>query len=479
MMPAQERFLRDNVVPLFEKANNCKVNIATFDNEWDIPRLLKLETGKPKKEIALVKVPFEMTRVLAWQGLMKPLVEVEDSAMVMQDLAEYHALAAGLGFVDDKLYYLPRKLETRILFYRKSMVADAVSKFEKHKARIDAELKSVNGYGLPVGYALEADPNQWDYYDVYVVGSIWANEEYNGVKVGRVAHRAKEYGGTALDLVDRSLSLGAQPEEILNITSDKVVEMYLWEKTLVAKGLYNPSMWQDKWAGADIYNGIKDGKVFMSFLQQIDCFNVHGWSDDPGMPGYLPQAEDMGLAVMPQAVSLGLDKDGKPLIQGTRSISTGGWWWGIPRTSPDAKLAYKFMRFVTSKDIQSQECSKFGMIPVRKDILNNLPAVFDQGWVGEMFKVSVDQVNLNGLTTVPLVKQYNQVAQLYVQAWYKLCVGYDARKDGKMDFATLKMKLASSFSAPLEQIMKGSAEPSEPAQPAAAAPAPAPVESAR
>jgi ABC-type glycerol-3-phosphate transport system substrate-binding protein len=198
MMNAQEKFFKEQIIPDFEAQNNCKVSVLTFNNEWDIERLLKLESSKKDPSIALVKTPFELTRVLVSKGYLKDLYSVNDSEQVKQDLAEYHQLASGLGYFDGLPYYLPRKLETRILFYRKSKVADAVSKFEKHLSRISDELKAQNGYGLPAGYSLESDPAQWDFYDLYVVGSIWANEDYNGVKMGRIAHRGARYGGTAL-----------------------------------------------------------------------------------------------------------------------------------------------------------------------------------------------------------------------------------------------------------------------------------------
>ncbi|MBD3320888.1 MAG: extracellular solute-binding protein [Chitinivibrionales bacterium] len=453
MMPAQERYLREEIIPDFESEHSCKINIATFDNQWDIERLLKLESGKNKPEICLVKAPFEMTRVLASKGLIEDLTRVKDSAVVMQHLAEYHQLASGLGYVEGVPYYLPRKLETRVLFYVKSKVADAVSKFESHKYRINEELNKLNGYGLPEGYALEADPAEWDFYDLYTVGSIWAHEEYNGVKLARMAHRGAQYGGTALFMMDRALQLGATKDEILDLTSDKCAEMFLWENIFVQQGIYNFSMWQDKWKGSDIYRGIKDGNVFCAYLQQIDCFNVHGWEDDPGMPGYIADPEDMGLAVVPKAASFALDKKGRPLYEGSRSISTGGWWWGIPKTSPQKELAYSFMRYMTSKEVQAKECSKFGMIPVRKDILMNLPNVFEEGWVGDIFEVSVEQIKVNELTTVPLIQQYSQLAQLYVEAWNKLCIEYDAENEGVMDLSTMKMRLASDFSEKQDEIL--------------------------
>jgi len=453
MMPTQERFFREQIIPEFEKQNKCKINIVTFNSEWDIERILKLENSKKDPSIALVKTPFEMTRQLVKGGLINDLYSVMDSNKVLMDMAEYHQLASGLSFFEGKPYYIPRKLETRIMFYRKSKVAEAVAKFPSHKDRINNELKEMNGYGLPADYVLEAEPSKWDYYDVYVAGSIWANEEYNGVKMGRVAHRGARYGGTALDLVDKALQLGASTSDVLKLTEDKMVDMYVWERNMIKKGIYNSGMWQDPWKGANIYNAIKDGKVFLTFIQQIDAFLIHGWKDDPSMPTYLPDVDDMGLTTIPMAVSFSLDEAGKPSYSGTKSISTGGWWWGIPKTAPDAKLAYDLARFITNKENQAKECSRFGMIPVRKDILNNLPEVFDQGWVGEIFKMSVEQVQTNGLTTVPLVSGYSDVCQNLIDAWYTLCIEYKDTDKDVMNFSGLKMRLASDYLEKQKKIL--------------------------
>jgi ABC-type glycerol-3-phosphate transport system substrate-binding protein len=453
MMPTQERFFKEQVLPAFEKQNKCKINILTFTNEWDIERILKLENSKKDPSIALVKTPFEMTRQLVKNGLVTDLYSIMDSNKVLMDMAEYHQLASGLAFFEGKPYYIPRKLETRILFYRKSKVAEGVAKFPAHKERINAELKTLNGYGIPAGYELENDPEKWDFYDLYVIGSIWANEEFNGVKMGRIAHRGARYGGTGLDLVDKALQLGASTSDVLKLTEDKMVDMFVWERNMIKSGCYNPGMWQDPWKGANIYNAMKDGKVFLTSFQQIDAFLVHGWKDDPAMPSFLPDPDDMGLATVPMAVSFELDSTGKPAYTGTKSISTGGWWWGIPKTAPDAKLAYALARFITSKEIQAKECSRFGMIPVRKDILNNLPEVFDQGWVGDIFSVSVEQVQTNGLTTVPLVATYAEACQNIIDSWYALCIEYKDSESETMNFSGLKMRLASDYLEKQKKIL--------------------------
>jgi len=110
MMPAQQRFFEQEIVAKFNKEHNCKISVAPFTNQLDIERFLKLDAGKAQPEIGLVKTPFEVTRVLVYKGYMQPLTAVVDSAQVMQDLAEYHQLATGLGYVDGLPYYIPESL---------------------------------------------------------------------------------------------------------------------------------------------------------------------------------------------------------------------------------------------------------------------------------------------------------------------------------------------------------------------------------
>ena len=229
MMPAQEKYFTEVIIPEFEKHYNCKIKVATFGDMWDIESTLKLEKGSRNPTISLVKTPFEMTRVLVGKGYIMPLTDVIDSLQLEQDIAEYHPLALGLGNINERPYYLPRKLETRVMFYLKSKVEDAVSKFESFKKEINTALKKENGYGLPAGYTLEADPNQWDYYDIFVAGYIWSRTPYFGVKMPRVAFRGAKYEGTALGLIDNSIQLGATSENILQLVSDPVLRMFQWQ----------------------------------------------------------------------------------------------------------------------------------------------------------------------------------------------------------------------------------------------------------
>jgi ABC-type glycerol-3-phosphate transport system substrate-binding protein len=422
MMPAQEKYFTEEVIPKFEKENNCRIKVVTFGDMWDIESTLKLEKGSRKPTISLVKTPFEMTRVLVGKGYMTDLASVVDTMQLEQDIAEYHPLALGLGYIDNHLYYLPRKLETRILFYLKSRVAEAVKKYPDMKKEISQVLQKENGYGLPAGYTLEEDPNLWDFYDLFVIGYIWSNTTYFDLKMPRIAFRGAKYEGTALGLIDNAIQLGATGDDIVKLVSDPMIRMYQWHSEWVKNRILNPAMWQDPYRGVNLWEGFRDGKLFLTTAQQIDCFFIHGWDKNIEMPGYMKNPEDMGLALMPQGVSFELTRDGKYKMTGERKITTGGWWWGIPKTAPYPQLAYKLERFITSHEIQAQECSRFGMMPVRKDILNNLGEVFERGWVGDIFMKSAEQIQINDLTTIPLSPHYSDIGRNVIDAWYGICV---------------------------------------------------------
>ncbi|MBL8026552.1 MAG: carbohydrate ABC transporter substrate-binding protein [Fibrobacteres bacterium] len=458
MLQMQQKYFENEVVRPFEKQYNCKITLVAYDKMWDLENILKVQREKPDPNVLLVKVPFEMTRALAEKGYMEQLHKVTDSAQVEKDMAEYHPLALGLGYVNHSLYYVPRKLETRLLFYLKSKVKDASANWRKFEKALNTSLKEQNGYGLPKGYNLEEDPEQWDYYDILVAGYYWANTQYFNVNVlmPRVAHRADRYEGTALGLVDMSVQFGATSKQILSMDAEPVTDMYMWEAAFIRNGVYNPEMWNGAWRGTDIYKGIQDGKVFLTVFQQIDCFNVHGWEDNPEMRGYLKDPSDMGVATIPAAVSFELNKDGTYARTGTKQMTTGGWWWGIPQSSPDKKLAYELARFITNHDNQANECSKFGMVPVRKDIMNRIGETFEMGWVGDIFRVSVSQLEANDLATIPLDREYGETSKNYIEAWYDLCVNpFGVGNTKALSRDAIKQKLNEKFIPAQKQLLSG------------------------
>jgi len=427
-MDAQDSWFRKTLVPAFEKEYNCKITVVTFDKFPDIEAMADLEVKSGHHTIGLIKTSVEEVYPMVAKGYMMPLEEVAGKEQLSKDPAEYVELAVNAGVVDGIHYYIPRKLETNVFFYLKSKVADAVANWESLKADIDSMFKKQNGYGLPAEYNLESDPNEWDWYDLAVVSYYWANTPGDdGLVMPRMAHRGKDYGGITNELYTKIYQMGGTEKDVLAMDTPSVIDMFEWEAFYVRNGLYNPGMWEESWSGGGIWKAFAAGRVYAVFMHQIDAFFLHGGTH-PSMAGYLTDPDDMGTAIMPEGVSLELDRYGKPLRTGGYYSNFSGWWWGIPKTSPYPELSYKLAHFITSYEWHTKEYTIFGMMPVRKDIFDNIAGAFPEKWKQEVFKTALAQFKA-GVIRAPMVPTAAAIGQNYRKAWYDMCTGKNYAPD--------------------------------------------------
>lgn len=417
MMEAQDKWFRENIIQPFEKKYGVKVNVMTFQTEMELENALNLDNNK--NTIGLVKTMHTQLTPLVEKNLVMTLEEAVGERY-KEDIKEYSDAAMEMATVNGKVYYIPRKLETNTLLYLKSKVEDAVNNWTKFESQISNMFKAENGVGLPEGYALEADPNEWDWYDLAVVGYYWANTEYDGKKEPRIAHRGKKYDGTVVELVTKIYQIGGKAEDVLAMDTQPVVDTFMWEAFYRKNNLYNPGMWEEEWSGGGIWNAMAAGKVYMAFMHQMDGFFVHGGSD-PSMTGYLAEPDDMAMAIMPQGASLEL-KDGKPARMGIHGSQLAGWWWGIPKSSPDAELSYELARFITNKENQTRECQTFGIMPIRNDITEDLGNTFKEQWMQQVFDAAQRQISTS-VQPLPKVKTFPEIGNVYLEAWYDIVVG--------------------------------------------------------
>jgi ABC-type glycerol-3-phosphate transport system substrate-binding protein len=424
MIDQQFSFFSKEIIEEFEKQNNVRIDLfraATIDD-------IKKTFMEKKNNLSLVKIPFGKCWPLVAKGNILPINTFLSKLELEAFETDY--ILTRFGKKDGKQYFLPRKYETRVMVYRKSKVADALNVWTTHRSAINDKLKKINGYGLPYNYVLEEEPSKWDFFDIFVLGSIWSTTKYNGEKKPRIAHRGHKYLGTALRIIDRVLQCKGDLRSVLYLKHNSVVDAFYWEAAYAYAGIYNKSMWEEEWKGEDIWKGFASEDVFLSFLTQLDCTFLYGTGQD-GLDGYIKNQEDLDIALMPSGCSLQLDQNGNILRKGTQAITNGGWLWGIPKKCPDPLLAFKLFTFISNKENQLQECKRFGMIPVRNDILKNKSIVFESGWISKMFRVSYRQVQINGENFVSSHAKFNSIADLYLAAWFDIVVSQNWHSEKK------------------------------------------------
>lgn len=424
MMPDQETYFKNEVVPAFEKKEKCTVEVIHYGSTDSLETILRQRAGT----ISLVKVPSDKAGQLMRNGMFAPL----DSMLTPAELQRFHNdyLLTSLGAMDGRQYLIPRKFETRVMVYCRSKVADAVASWRTWKDSIDEVLRKYNGFGLPSTYLLEEDPNQWDYFDVFVAGWIWGHTKYNGKMQARIGHRGKKYSGTSQRIIDRIFQLGGDSAAVMGMKGEAVVDALYWEALYTSADIYNNRMWSDRWSGADIWRRFASEDVFLAFMTQLDCFFLHGTGRD-NLEGFFPRSDDMGVATMPRACSAALDAAGIPRY-GSKSLTTGGWWWGIPADAPDRLEGFRLASFVTGTTEQIQECTRFGMIPVRKDILGDMSMMFGSGWIADVYKVSFMQLVQNGFTVLPRSKDLSDVGKIYLSLLDEIVVNRKWSAEGDL-----------------------------------------------
>jgi hypothetical protein len=423
MIKAQEECLAKETVPGFDRNNGTATSVVDYENASEFENEMEKHHGS----VALVKIPFEKAASLISNDRLLPLDDIVPAGEI-NDIRRTFALAS-LGAYNGKQFLIPCKFETSIMVFCESKVSDALKVWRSRRDSISADLKAINGYGLPATYILEDDPNKWDFFDVYVLGWIWSHTPYNGEKHGRIAHSGNRYPGTFHEIIDEVFQCRGTAEQAFSMNGEAVTDAFMWEAVYSLSG-YNSNMWKDAWSESDIWKGFGNGKVFIAFVKQVDCFFIHGTGSD-GLDGFMKDKSDMGVAQMPQGCSVILDKNGNPAREGCRAATTGGWWWGIPKDAPDPKKSYKLARYLTSTKNQISDCGRFGMIPVRKDLLGDISLLFGESWITEVYETSFRQLMNNGSMMLPVNSNNDEIGKLYLDAWYDIVVDKNRSNGGE------------------------------------------------
>jgi len=409
MLPEQEKWFKENVLRPFEKSQNVTIEVNHFVDYDDLERQMSSDSF-----LDVIKVPMDRAESIREKELIRPLSDIADPATLTQFRRDF--ILPPLAVAEGALYYLPRKLETRIMVYRVSKVAEAVLRYKEFLPELDKLVKSYSGHGMPFGFVLKPDPNQWDYYDVLMAGFTWSKLS-KGDHPGKIGHRGKNYSGTFLRLVDRAFQFGAIRGEIPYPTSKAVEEVFVWECFYAKTRCYNDLMFKEAWTGSDLWKAFGEEKIYLGFLTQLDCFMLMGTGEN-GLNGFTKTPDDIDFAVMPQAASL----SGNEFMLANRNVTTNGWFWGIGRNSKDPQLALKLIMHMTSIENQKKEFEAFGVLSARRELLaENRDELYLKRWRNRLLQTSIRQINLNRFTIMPTYKDMDYLQNKYYRILFRLC----------------------------------------------------------
>ena len=390
LVPAQQRYLQNEVLSKFEKLYKCKVRLVNYDDDDELEAILNDENKS--SEITLASIPLELTQSLAAANKITPMTDIVASHVLLFDVASYHYKFSDIGRIKGIYYYLPHRIEVPVLFYLKSKARDAIKKFDDYEVEINSVLKTMNGFGLPKNYVLEENSNEWDLYDIFVLGYIWKKENNPKDENGYVLAREMNNYSNLNMLCYNALALGATWDNIVNMSGDEVEEVFLWEMVMGNHKIFNSLSYGKNVSNADVYKAFGNGDAFMAYFSQKDCFNILEGTDESSMIPYIFDASDVGITLVPMIVPFSLNKSGKLLSAPQRISAMRGYYWGIPKNAEDKELAYLLMQYLNNRVINTKESVRFGAIPVREDVLMNMQNIYDERWLGEGYTAALGQI---------------------------------------------------------------------------------------
>jgi spermidine/putrescine-binding protein len=422
--PDQEFYFKNTILKDYEKKTSIKVNVLKYHNADSLETYLKKYSGR----VNLVLIPDEKSSFLMKRGYFKPL----DQFLTPEELHFFNDnfLLSSFGMAESRPTLIPKQFETQLLVYSKSKVKNALKSWPQLKEKINGEIKRNNGFGLPTGYSLEADPNKWDYYDIAVVGLIWANSDYSGKTISRVAHRARKNAELSMYLENDIYQLKGDSADIFNCRGDAVIDAVQWEAFYAASGVYNKDMWEKGWGGSELLEMFASGEIFLATMTQAECFYLHG-TGHAERKGLLKDPSDLGVALMPTACSFELNAKGGVVRKGTKAVATKSWWWAIPFSASSVNLSYRLAKFLSDTVAQVGECTRFGLIPVRKEVVDEMAVLFKDPWTKNVLETGLGQVVLNGNITLTDNAYSDKIRNMYVELWYDIIVGHNWAESGR------------------------------------------------
>jgi serine/threonine protein kinase/ABC-type glycerol-3-phosphate transport system substrate-binding protein len=361
MYPAQEQWFVEHVFKPFGEREGCKVEIVEFNSTEELTRIIA------NGEVDMSKIDVEHAPVLVELGQLQrisALGERVDPQGYAELIGQLRPEALQLGrfhtTVGDDLYMLPRKLETALLAYRRSLVALAAAEWAKQRAALDKRLEGVLGHGLPEGFDLSPDPARWTTWDVVAAAWVWAHTPIDGRTEPRYAVRPEKR------VLMEAVAGGAPGSEPWRV-SPALVDVFFTYAVLRELDVLNAESVKPEADWLRLRDLLAHKSIAAFDEVQIDIGILTG--NGHGLPQLIDDPKDLDVAPLPRLASLAR---GETTAQESRT-EIWGWGWGVPRNSREPELAMRLIMTILSHDRHAAELEEFPILRVRKDVAPEWP----------------------------------------------------------------------------------------------------------
>jgi hypothetical protein len=411
----QAAWFQANVLDDFNAEANKDVEIIRVEQEEQ----LQTTALKYGKDVLLVGLPTTQLAAVSKQ-LMHPFSDVVASTRIAEDFKDLDAQTLAIGRYHDTQFFLPWMSRLDIAVYRVSKVRDAVLHWSLLRPQIETALQAINGRGLPVGFQLEASPDQWDQYDLFVAGYYWANRVYDGKPARpRIAHRSGDEIDGQQDIVSALYRQGATDASLGAFAAPPAIDYFQWEALFRQEGIYPDAMWRSEpFDDEAMIEGLQRGDVFFASIDSLEAFSLHGGSHKAAT-AQIANPDDLEFTSLPRGASLELGPAGASVRVGKSFSFREDWVWALPNASEMPALAYDLVRFLWRPEIHARQCEALGIVPQHPQVLADRVSLFRLEWMSHLFGAQLRQA----AEPVPAEMIGKGYGSVYAQLWAKIAGG--------------------------------------------------------
>jgi len=404
----------------FGKSLGWKISVDTYFQDEDILDRLNLEKDGRSNKIGVVEVPLELSNYLREKKLIIPLKRAVSEEQLRWDLRKYDFRLFPMVEDSRKAALVPERENIFLMVYFKPAVNEVLRDWKLYEREFSFVMQKYNHWGLPARYAMEDNPEKWDFYDLAFMAYYWAAKPYQGLLIPRLAHWSAPTTGTLNDLSLRAYELGASTKDLFDPLNAHLVDMFQWESLFVKEGFYNPGMWESDWSGTELVSEFLAEHLFLAFLDQSQVFDLLRSLASDTLQVAL-KLNEVGISSLPKGCSLPLGHNLLPEREGKKMSGSYAWSLGIPSRFGNPQLSYKVIRFITSENLQRQAMNTFGFLPSRKNVLTSSDSVLDSSWKRAVFRVVKKQIS-TAVQPFPSNSMWNKIGARYLAAWEDICV---------------------------------------------------------